>query len=74
MRGANEEFLEETYQHTRAGLEAVPIPSAQVIAGTLDMISARYPQAKQTDPSLIVDPSFVRRIDQSGFIVALYKK
>jgi hypothetical protein len=33
-----------------------------------------YPQAKQTDPSLIVDPSFVRRIDQSGFIGALYKK
>jgi len=38
------------------------------------MISTQYPQAKQTDPSLIVDPSFVRQIDQSGFIVALYKK
>jgi len=38
------------------------------------MISAHYPQAKQTDPSLIVDPSFVRRLDQSGFISNLYKK
>jgi len=74
MRGASEEFLEETYQHTSAGLEAVPIPSMQVITSALDMISAHYPQAKQTDPSLIVDPSFVRRIDQSGFISALYKK
>ena len=74
MRGASEEFLEETYQHTNAGLEAVPIPSIQVIASALDMISAHYPQAKQTDPSLIVDPSFVRRIDQSGFIGALYKR
>jgi len=44
-----------------------------VIASALDMISAHYPQAKQTDPSLIVDASFVRRIDQSGFISALYK-
>jgi len=74
MRGASEEFLEETYQHTSAGLEAVPTPSIQVIASALDMISAHYPQAKQTDPSLIVDASFVRRIDQSGFISALYKK
>ena len=74
MRGASEEFLEETYQHTSVGLEAVPIPSMQVITNALDMISAHYPQAKQTDPSLIIDPSFVRRIDQSGFISALYKR
>ena len=74
MRGASEEFLEETYQHTSVGLEAVPTPSMQVITNALDMISAHYPQAKQTDPSLIVDPSFVRRIDQSGFISALYKR
>jgi len=74
MRGASEEFLEETYQHTVAAMESVPTPSVQVIASALDMISAHYPQAKQTDPNLIVDPSFVQRIDQSGFISALYKK
>ena len=39
-----------------------------------DSSSLRYPQAKQTDPNLIFDPSFVRRIDQSGFIAGLYKK
>ena len=74
MRGASEEFLEETYQHTIAAMESVPTPSVQVIASALDMISAHYPQAKQTDPSLVVDPSFVRRLDQSGFISNLYKK
>jgi ABC-type nitrate/sulfonate/bicarbonate transport system substrate-binding protein len=74
MRGASEEFLEDTYQHTVAAMEAVPTPSVQVIASALDMISAHNPQAKQTDPNLIVDPSFVRRIEQSGFISALYKK
>jgi ABC-type nitrate/sulfonate/bicarbonate transport system substrate-binding protein len=74
MRGASEEFLEETYQHTSAGLEAVPLPSTDVISSALDVVSAHYPQAKQTDPSLIVDPSFVRRIEQSGFIASLYKK
>jgi len=74
MRGASEEFLEETYQHTIAAMESVPTPSAQVIANALDMLSAHYPQAKQTDPSLVVDPSFVRRLDQNGFISNLYKK
>ena len=29
---------------------------------------------KIADPNLIIDPSFVRRIDQSGFIGSLYKK
>src|ERR1044071_9942804 len=74
LRGASEEFLEDTYQHTVAAMASVPTPSVQVIVSALDMISAHYPQAKQTDPNLIVDPSFVRRLDQSGFISALYKK
>jgi hypothetical protein len=74
MRGASEEFLDETYQYTSAGLEAVPTPSLEVIHSALDIVSAHYPQAKQTDPNLIVDPSFVQRIEQSGFIGTLYIK
>jgi len=74
MRGASEEFLEETYQYTSAELEAVPTPSVDVIKSALDIVSAHYPQAKQTDPNLIVDPSFVHRIEQSGFVGTLYKK
>jgi NitT/TauT family transport system substrate-binding protein len=74
MRGASGEFVEENYQHTRAALETVPMPSPRIIAGALDMVSAHYPQAKQTDPNLIVDPSFVRRLEQSGWIQSLYKK
>ncbi len=74
MRGASEEFLEETYQYTSAELEAVPRPSVEVIKSALDIVSAHYPQAKQTDANLIVDPSFVNRIEQSGFIGTLYKK
>jgi len=40
----------------------------------LDMLSLQYPQAKQTDPSLLIDPSFVKKIEASGFIRELYKK
>jgi hypothetical protein len=38
------------------------------------ILSFQYPQAKQSAPNLIFDPSFVRQIDQSGFIAGLYKK
>lgn len=74
MRGASDDILEDTYEYTKAGLEEVPIPSLEIIKTALDILSYQYPQAKQTDPNPIVDPSFVRRIEQSGFIRALYKK
>jgi hypothetical protein len=43
MRGASEEFLEETYQYTSAELEAVPTPSVEIIKNALDIVSAQYP-------------------------------
>ena len=74
MKGADDEILEETYQSTRGTLEDAPHPSVQVVKGALDMLSLQYPQAKQTDASLIVEPSLMKKIDDSGFVRALYKK
>ena len=74
MRGASDDILDDTYEYTKAGLEEVPIPSLEIVKIALDILSYQYPQAKQTDPNPIIDPSFVRRIEQSGFIRALYKK
>ena len=74
LRGASQEVLEETYQYTTVEMEQLPYPSLQVITSGLEILSFQYPQAKQTDPNLIFDPSFVKRIDQSGFIAGLYKR
>lgn len=74
MRGAGEDILEDTYEYTRAKTEEVPMPSLDVVKSALEILSHQYPQAKQTDPGLVIDPSFVKRIEQSGFIRALYKK
>src|ERR1043166_4124461 len=74
LRGADDDILEETYQYTASELEAVPLPSLPVIKSAIEMLSLQYPQAKQTDPNLLIDPSFVKKIDDSGFIRALYKK
>ncbi len=40
----------------------------------LEILSYQYPQAKETDPNLIIDTTIMKRIEQSGFIKALYKK
>ena len=74
MRGANEDILEDTYQDTRSSLEGLPVPSLEVTKAALEILSHQYPQAKETDANLIIDTSIMRRIEQSGFIEALYKK
>lgn len=74
LRGASDDVLEESYQATLGELEPAPMPSLQVIKSGLDVLSLEYPQAKQTDPGPIIDASIMRRIEQSGFIDALYKK
>jgi hypothetical protein len=38
------------------------------------MLSLQYPQAKQIDASSIVESSVMKKIEESGFIRALYKK
>jgi len=50
------------------------LATLRVIKSDLEILSLQYPQAKQTDPNLIIDATIVRRIEQSGFIDALYKK
>ena len=74
MKGASNEIIDDTYQYTAAVLDETPRPSLQVVKTALDMLSLQYPQAKQTDASLIIDASFMNRIEQSGFIRSLYKK
>jgi NitT/TauT family transport system substrate-binding protein len=74
MKGADDDILEQTYQNTRATLEDAPHPSVQVVKVALDMLSLQYPQAKQTDANLIVEPSFMKKIEDSGFVRGLYKK
>jgi NitT/TauT family transport system substrate-binding protein len=74
MKGADEGILEESYQHTRATIEDAPYPSLQVVKAGLEMLSLQYPQAKQTDANLIIEPAFMKRIDESGFVRALYTK
>jgi ABC-type nitrate/sulfonate/bicarbonate transport system substrate-binding protein len=74
MKGADEDILEQSYQYTRATIDDAPHPSLQVVRVGLDMLSLQYPEAKQTDANLIIESSFMKKIEDSGFIRALHKK
>jgi ABC-type nitrate/sulfonate/bicarbonate transport system substrate-binding protein len=74
MKGADEDILEQSYQYTRATIDDAPHPSLQVVRVGLDMLSLQYPEAKQTDANLIIESSFMKKIEDSGFIRALRKK
>jgi ABC-type nitrate/sulfonate/bicarbonate transport system substrate-binding protein len=74
LLGTSDEVLDETYKYAVTALEQQPYPSLDVIKSGLEILSFQYPQATQTDPNPLIDPSFVKRIDQSGFIAGLYKK
>jgi ABC-type nitrate/sulfonate/bicarbonate transport system substrate-binding protein len=74
MKSSDEDILEESYQYTRSTIDDAPHPSLQVVKIGLEMLSLQYPQAKQTDASLIIEPAFMKRIDDSGFVRALYNR
>jgi ABC-type nitrate/sulfonate/bicarbonate transport system substrate-binding protein len=74
QRGSSEEILEETYQHTAATLDDAPHPTLAVFKNALEMLTPQFPQAKQADVNLMVDGSFMKKIDDSRFIRGLYKK
>jgi NitT/TauT family transport system substrate-binding protein len=62
------EFL---YDDMRELIQPVPLPTDEAIQAILD--GETEPQAKSFKPSDFVDPSFVRELEQSGYISALYK-
>lgn len=50
----------------------VPYPSLRAVQTILDFIVRDEPKARGLDPKSLVDESFVRELDESGFIKALY--
>lgn len=54
-------------------LSTKPYPSAVAIQNVLDFVVARDPKAKELKAQEMIDTSFVKKLDESGFIDGLYK-
>lgn len=65
-------LAEETYDVTMPGMPKAPYPVTTGIAKALQVMARDVPAAATADPSQFVDDRFVRELDASGFIAALY--
>jgi ABC-type nitrate/sulfonate/bicarbonate transport system substrate-binding protein len=74
LRTTDSEMLSETYDiYVQKHLLKVPLPSIEAIRSVLEELAARNPKAKEMDPRKFFDDSFVRQMQSSGFIDALYR-
>jgi NitT/TauT family transport system substrate-binding protein len=69
------DMLEETYNHYAVKvMPRVPYPTMKGIRLVLDEIASRSPKAREIAPDSLVDLRYLREIDNSGFIKALYER
>jgi NitT/TauT family transport system substrate-binding protein len=76
MPGVEREILEKSYENvmTEALYPKKQYPSLEGLKTVLDELAERDPRAKNAKPEQFVDSSFIKELDQSGYIDALYKK
>jgi len=72
----DKEILERTYDHSFADEKLSPkqYPTLEGIKNILELLAQTDAKAKAAKPEDFVDVSFIRELDQSGYIDSLYKK
>ncbi len=75
-RGVEQDILEKSRENilTEALLPKKQYPSLEGLQTVLDDLAERDPRAKTAKPEQFVDFTFIRELDQSGYIDSLYKK
>jgi hypothetical protein len=70
------EILEKSRENvlTEAMFSKKQYPSLEGLKTVLEDIGERDPRAKTAKPEQFVDFTFIKELDQSGFIDGLYKK
>lgn len=74
MRLSDREILEAMYaRDILQGIEKVPAPSLAGVQTILDELAGKRPAAKGRKPEEFVDARFVKELQGSGYIEALYR-
>lgn len=75
-RGVDRDILEKSWKNilTEPLLPKKQVPSLEGLKTVLDDLAERDPRAKTAKPEQFVDFSFIRELEQSGYIDSLYKK
>lgn len=74
LRTSHPALLSEAYDiDVQKYMLRVPLTTVESMRSVLDDLAARNPKAKDADPRRFFDDSFVRQMQASGFIDALYR-
>ncbi len=74
LRTNDQEQLAEAYDiYANKHLARVPMPTVEAMQAVLEELESRNPKAKGRDPRKFFDDRFVRELQTSGFIDALYR-
>lgn len=74
LRTTNPAALSESYDvDVQKYMLRVPLTTAAAMKSVLDDLALRIPKAKDADPRRFFDDGFVRQMQTSGFIDALYR-
>ena len=74
LRTTDNEQLSEAYDiYANKYLARVPLPTVEAMRAVLEELESRNPKAKGQDPRRFFDDRFVRELQTSGFIDALYR-
>lgn len=69
---SNPNLLEEAYKSFQPTWEKIPYVSREAVQAVLDV--AKNPKARTAKPEEFIDDSFLKELDASGFVEALYRK
>ena len=72
----DKEIMERTYDHVIADAVLPPkqYPTLEGIKAILEPLAEKDPKAKAAKPEDFVEMSFVKELDQSGYVDSLYKR
>ncbi len=74
LRLNDDAIAEESYDYFSRVTPAKPYPSVEGVRTVLGEMAATNPAAKSMKPEFFVDATFVKQLDESGFIDKLYQK
>ena len=73
-RSKDAEVLDKTYEVVTKFQDRIPYVNPKGVDFALKVVAQRDPRAKNFDPKTVVDSSFVRELEKSGFIDSVSKK
>ena len=74
LKVEDREALRRTWEEYKEVYPMVPMPTPEGVATALAEEAKKRPEAAKAAPAAFVDQSFVKELEASGFIAALYRR